>query len=69
MKKKIRIEINKEECLGKWCAICAEVCPNDAIKINDVAVILDDKCNRCRKCTKNVCPNYAISIADDKKGV
>lgn len=65
MKKKIHILINTEECLGKWCAICAGVCPSEAILINDVAKVDDDKCNGCGKCIKNVCPNYAITSKEE----
>lgn len=58
--KKITVIINKEECVGKWCAVCVSVCPSGAIVVNDYAHIDEEKCNGCGKCVRNICPNYAI---------
>ena len=60
--KKITVSINKDECVGKWCGICASECPTEAIIINDYAYVDDDKCTGCGKCVKNICPNYAINL-------
>ncbi len=41
---------------------CIEVCPSDAIKIeNNVAVVEDDLCADCGVC-EDVCPTEAITI-------
>jgi ferredoxin len=66
LKRKVTIIINADECVGKWCAVCASVCPTEAITINETARIDPDKCNGCKKCTKNICPNYAISVSDPR---
>lgn len=42
------------------CTKCEQVCPHDAITINNnLAFIHDDKCKLCRKCVE-VCPTSAI---------
>jgi Na+-translocating ferredoxin:NAD+ oxidoreductase RNF subunit RnfB len=45
-------------CIG--CSKCQQVCPFDAITIeNNLAYIIDDKCRLCRKCVP-VCPTNSI---------
>jgi Na+-translocating ferredoxin:NAD+ oxidoreductase RNF subunit RnfB len=45
-------------CIG--CSKCQQVCPFDAITIeNNLAYIDDDKCRLCRKCVV-VCPTHSI---------
>jgi Pyruvate/2-oxoacid:ferredoxin oxidoreductase delta subunit len=52
-------KVDREKCTG--CAVCVDVCPVEAIKIeNDKAVISDD-CSECGACTSE-CPNDAISV-------
>ena len=52
-------KVDKEKCTG--CGICIDVCPAEAIKIeNDKAVISDD-CYECGIC-ENECPNDAIKV-------
>jgi ferredoxin len=41
------------------CGICADVCPEDAITIDDVAFIVQDKCVDCGACVDE-CPSAAI---------
>lgn len=41
------------------CGACADVCPQDAITIDDVAVIDLDACVDCGACIDE-CPNDAI---------
>ncbi|WP_436414436.1 Fe-S cluster domain-containing protein [Petrimonas sp.] len=45
-------------CIG--CSKCQQVCPFDAITMeNNLAFIIDDKCRLCRKCVP-VCPTNSI---------
>lgn len=49
-----------EKCNGN--GECVEVCPLDAITIeNNVAVVDQDTCGDCGACV-DVCPNEAISV-------
>ncbi len=49
--------VKASECVA--CGACADVCPQDAILIEDVAVILQDKCVDCGACIDE-CPACAI---------
>lgn len=52
-------KVDPEVCTG--CGACMEVCPVNAIMIeNGVAKIVEDKCRGCYAC-QNVCPVGAIS--------
>lgn len=52
-------KINSDKCTG--CGACIEVCPIDAIRLqNDKAVVGDD-CVECGACV-NECPNEAIEV-------
>jgi ferredoxin len=56
-----RVDTNK--CTG--CALCVEVCPVDAIKIEDDKAQVDEgTCIDCGACAEE-CPNDAISTEDD----
>ncbi len=51
--------VNEEACTG--CAACVEVCPVEAIKMeNDKAVIDKDACIDCGACDPE-CPTGAIT--------
>lgn len=53
----IEVKWNKDNCIN--CGICAEVCREKAITIEDGEVIVDQsKCNYCGRCTK-ACPTDA----------
>lgn len=52
--------VNKEDCMA--CGLCAENCPSNAIRIDDVAEINYDKCMACGNCAR-VCPQNAIRLA------
>jgi len=53
------VKVDKENCTG--CGVCIDVCPAEAIKIeNDIAAISDD-CSECGVCVSE-CPNDALSL-------
>lgn len=51
------VKIIESECVG--CGACADVCPQDAITVDDVAVINQDLCVDCGACIDE-CPSDAI---------
>jgi NAD-dependent dihydropyrimidine dehydrogenase PreA subunit len=55
------VEIDQEKCTG--CGICADICPMEAIKVNNVAEIDASACADCGSCIE-VCPNEAIISSD-----
>lgn len=50
--------INGDECVG--CGACADACPQNAIMIDEIAIIDDMKCVDCGACIDE-CPQDAIS--------
>jgi len=52
-------KINPDECVA--CGACQDVCPENAITMNDIAVIDNDKCVECGACVDE-CPNAAIKL-------
>ncbi|AGI48061.1 4Fe-4S binding domain protein [Thermoplasmatales archaeon BRNA1] len=54
-------KVIEDKCVG--CGNCADVCPNDAIEIKDVAVIDEAKCVECDACVDE-CPSGAIEPSD-----
>jgi ferredoxin len=55
--------VNSEKCTG--CGACVDVCPTEAIELNDdgVAAIDPDTCGECGVCVDE-CPSEAISIPE-----
>ena len=53
------VKIDKEKCTA--CRACAEVCPVDAITVEDVAIVDKNKCMECGSCI-GVCPVDAIEL-------
>jgi ferredoxin len=51
------VKVIVDECVG--CGACVDVCPQDAIVVDDVAVIDNDKCVECGACVDE-CPSNAI---------
>ncbi len=51
--------IVKKTCAA--CGTCVAVCPFDAIRIKDIAVIDPVKCTNCGLCVK-ACPVSAIEV-------
>ncbi|MFO7900929.1 MAG: 4Fe-4S binding protein [Planctomycetota bacterium] len=53
------VKVDADECVG--CETCVEVCPVEAISMQDgVAVIDQDTCTECGTCIEE-CPVEAIS--------
>lgn len=52
-------KINADECVG--CGACEDVCPQSAIKVTDVAVVIEKDCVDCGACVDE-CPNSAITV-------
>lgn len=51
------VKVIDDKCVA--CGACADVCPNEAITIEDVAVIDASKCVDCGACVDE-CPSEAI---------
>ena len=54
-----------EKCAG--CGICTDVCPVNAIEINEHAVVDAATCTGCAACVSE-CPNEAVILAQKKVG-
>ena len=50
--------VNADDCVA--CGACANVCPQNAITIRDIAVIDASKCVDCGACVDE-CPSGAIT--------
>ena len=50
--------VNADECVA--CGACADNCPQNAITVDDIAVIDASKCVDCGACIDE-CPSGAIS--------
>jgi len=57
--------VDSEKCTG--CGICEDVCPANAIEVNEQAVVNDEACTGCAVCVSE-CPNGAIILAQKKVG-
>ncbi|MFA5385183.1 MAG: 4Fe-4S binding protein [Eubacteriales bacterium] len=55
----MKATVDKEKCIG--CGQCVDICPVEAIKVdNDIAVV-SDECIECGACADE-CPTEAISL-------
>jgi predicted Fe-Mo cluster-binding NifX family protein/ferredoxin len=52
-----------ERCAG--CGICTDVCPENAIEVDEYAVVNCDICTGCGKCVSE-CPNDAVVLISSK---
>jgi len=55
-----------DEAVCERCAACEEVCPFEAIQVNETAVVNWESCMGCGLCVKR-CPNEALTIVRDKR--
>ena len=58
------VSIDREKCTG--CGICVDVCPTNAIEVNEHAVVNAEACTGCAACVSE-CPNEAIILVQKKK--
>ncbi len=52
-------KVDKKKCNG--CGTCVEICPVQAIKIENEKAIINDDCVECGACMSE-CPQGAISL-------
>ena len=52
-------KVDQKKCNG--CGTCKDICPVNAIKIENERAVISDDCVECGACV-NQCPNEAISI-------
>lgn len=46
------------------CGECIEICPNEAISLDEVAYVNEDECAECGLCVDE-CPNGAITLDEE----
>ena len=51
----------KIDSVNVGCGACVEVCPVDAIKLDNGKALVGDECVECGACV-NECPNDAIEV-------
>jgi ferredoxin len=59
--------IDEDKCTG--CGACAEICPFEAVHVNEKSAVSWEACMGCGVCVEN-CPEQAVSLVrDEKKGL
>ena len=53
------IKIDKEKCTG--CGDCVDVCPVEAISVENGKVVISEECVDCGACV-STCKNEALSL-------
>ena len=63
----VQIDMNKcTRCGGVTQPICVEICPDQAIRVQDDRIVVTEfLCEDCNECGV-VCPDLAIKISVDK---
>lgn len=51
--------VDPEKCVG--CGDCVEICPTEAITLQDGKAVISDECADCGTCVDE-CPEKAISL-------
>lgn len=54
-------KVDEDACTG--CGACSEICPADAITVDDVAKVDPELCTECGACTEE-CPVEAITLEE-----
>ncbi|MBN2189429.1 MAG: 4Fe-4S binding protein [Chitinispirillaceae bacterium] len=52
-------KVDVQKCTG--CGKCVEICPLEAIKIENGKAVVTDNCAECGSCI-GACPNQALSL-------
>jgi len=52
------LKVDKDKCTG--CGACIDICPVQAIKIENQKAVISQDCIECTACISQ-CPNQAIS--------
>jgi electron transfer flavoprotein alpha subunit len=60
-----RLIIEKKICNG--CGACIDVCPYDALSLEDNVAVVNEKCNFCGACVDDVCPVDAIKLEREER--
>ncbi len=60
------VKINESDCTG--CGLCIDVCPVNAIIVDEVAKIDEGKCIGCEACVDE-CPTGAIYVETESAAV
>lgn len=55
----MKAEVDANICTG--CGICVDVCPVEAIVVEDNVAVIGDECVNCGQCEQE-CPNGAITV-------
>ncbi len=61
--RKLIAAVLSERCAG--CGLCTDVCPENAIKVDEHAVVNRDICTGCGKCVSE-CPNEAVVLTSSR---
>jgi Fe-S-cluster-containing hydrogenase component 2 len=55
----VAIRVDNEKCTG--CGACVEVCPAEAIAVENGKAVVSDECLECGACIGE-CPNGALTL-------
>ncbi|MFZ3130032.1 MAG: 4Fe-4S binding protein [Desulfosporosinus sp.] len=55
----MKATVDQEKCIG--CGQCVDICPIEAIELDNGFAVISDECIECGACT-DACPTEAISL-------